>query len=518
MTNVDINPASAVARHARYRSDAGAIIYQGGDLSYGELDSRSARFARVLAAGGIGAGDRVAYLGMNSTSFLVTMLAAFRLGAIYVPVNFRLAGPELSAVLERSGARALVCEEGHRTLVDRLSPAPPALERQFLVDDDPEVPASSVPGTWEPWSDLVNAAEPLPEVATRSHEDPAVLMFTSGTTGRPKGVTLTHGNAWWNSLNVELMVDSRIGDTTHVAAPLFHIGALNSFALRSLVRGNRMVLRRSFDPAQALADYEQYSVDSTFAVPAMFQAMQRDPGFESADLRGLRSVVVAGAPVPPSLIRDWAARGVLLQQAWGLTETAPFATHLPAAWTLTKTGSAGIAMPYTQLAVVDSENGGPLDAGESGEVIVRGPNVTPGYWEDPEATASAFDAEGWFHTGDIGFLDKDGCLFIVDRLKDMIISGGENVYPAEVERALADLSGLDDVAVIGVPDEKWGERVVAMVSLRRGAELTLEQLRDHASQRLARYKLPTGLVVADSVPRNAAGKLDKVAIRQIIGE
>jgi fatty-acyl-CoA synthase len=227
--------------------------------------------------------------------------------------------------------------------------------------------------------------------------------------------------------------------------------------------------------------------------------------------------VVAGAPVPPSLIRDWSDRGVLLQQAWGLTETAPFATHLPADWTLSKIGSAGVAMPYTEIMVVDADTQ-PAPEGERGEILVRGPNVTPGYWENPEATDAAFDAEGWFHTGDIGYLDEDGCLFIVDRLKDMIISGGENVYPAEVERALADLPGLGDIAVIGVPDEKWGEAVVAIVSLEPGASITLDDVRDHAAKHLARYKLPNQLMVVEAVPRNASGKLDKGSIRRLVGE
>lgn len=242
----------------------------------------------------------------------------------------------------------------------------------------------------------------------------------------------------------------------------------------------------------------------------------RTPGFAEADLSGLRSIVVAGAPVPPSLIRQYAERGVILQQAWGLTETAPFATHLPEMWTLTKTGSAGIPMPYTEVRVVDISTGEPHPAGRAGEVVVRGPNVTPGYWEDPKATAAAFDSEGWFHSGDIGYLDEDGFLFLVDRLKDMIITGGENVYPAEVERALADIAGAIDVAVVGVPDDSWGEAVVAMVALAPGAELTLAQVRDHAGQRLAGYKLPSRLEVVDVVPRNASGKLDKHRIRAML--
>ncbi|KAB2340215.1 acyl-CoA synthetase [Actinomadura rudentiformis] len=516
--NVDINPAAAVHRHALLRPDHVILRYDGGDLTYAELDDRAARLATVLAETGVGRGDRVAYLGLNSPSFLLTMLAAFRLGAIFVPVNFRLAGPELNSVLARSGAITLVCEQGHLAAADTAREGT-ALERLLLVDDDPAIPAEGdAPDGWDLWADLVAKASPSTALAARGFDDPAILMFTSGTTGLPKGVLLTHGNIWWNSVNVDTMIDTRRGDVTHAVAPIFHVGALNSFLMRTLVRGGTIVLRRSFDPARTLADFVEHGVNSTFMVPAMFAALARVPGAFEADLGQLRSIVVAGAPVPPSLIQQYADHGIILQQAWGLTETAPFATHLPAELTLAKLGSAGIAMPHTEVRVVDVQTNTPLEAGASGEIVVRGPNVTPGYWENPEATRAAFDDEGWFHSGDIGYLDEDGYLYIVDRLKDMIISGGENVYPAEVERALADLPGLIDVAVVGVPDIEWGEKVVAVVSLAPGAALTLEELRVHAEAKLARYKLPRALRIVTSVPRNASGKLDKLAIRAIAGQ
>ncbi|MFJ5677954.1 AMP-binding protein [Streptomyces sp. NPDC093097] len=259
-------------------------------------------------------------------------------------------------------------------------------------------------------------------------------MFTSGTTGAPKGVVLTHGNAWWNAVNVELRLDTRRGDTTYAAAPLFHIGALHSFALRTLTRGGTVVVRRTFDPQQCADDLVRLRINSMFGVPQMFTALGRVPGFFDQDLDHLRAVVVAGAPVPPSLVRHYADRGLLLQQAWGLTETAPFATHLPAERTRDKLGSAGIPMPHTQVRIVDLLTGAPVEPGTRGEIVVRGPNVAAGYWNNSQATADAYDAEGWFHSGDIGYFDDDGCLYVVDRLKDMIISGGENVYPPPKSR------------------------------------------------------------------------------------
>jgi fatty-acyl-CoA synthase len=515
-TAVDINAAAAVHRNALYQPDALVIRYAGGNLTGAQLDDRAARLASVFAEGGVAAGDRVAYLGLNSPAFLTTMLAAFRLGAIFVPVNFRLAGPELRGVLQRSGASILVCEEGHRAVVKAVREQT-ALKRLLLVDDDPEVlPAPEPPEGWEPWSGLIAQASPTTSLAHRRFDDPAVLMFTSGTTGRPKGVILTHGNIWWNCVNVDSRLDTRRGDVTYAAAPIFHVGALNSFVVRTLVRGGTVVLRRAFEPRAFLDDLVAYRVNSFFAAPAMLTAVARVPGVFEADLSHLRIIVVAGAPVPPFLIQQYAEHGLWLQQAWGLTETAPFATHLPVERTLDKLGSAGIPMPHTEIRVVDPATNEPVSPGTRGEVVVRGPNVTPGYWEDPEVTRAAFDDEGWFHSGDIGYLDEDGYLFIVDRLKDMIISGGENVYPAEVERALADMPGLADVAIIGTPDRAWGETVVAVVSLAEGAAVTLADVREYAAARLARYKLPRQLRVVATVPRNASGKLDKPAIRQMI--
>jgi fatty-acyl-CoA synthase len=247
----------------------------------------------------------------------------------------------------------------------------------------------------------------------------------------------------------------------------------------------------------------------------MYAALARVPGFADADLSSLRAAIVAGAPVPPQLITDYAERGVLLQQAWGLTETAPFATHLPAGLTAKKTGSAGVAMPYTEIRLVDPVTGAVIqEADTRGELCVRGPNVTAGYWNNPDATRAAFDDAGWFHSGDIAHRDEDGCYYIVDRLKDMIISGGENVYPAEVERVLAAYPGVLEAAVIGVPDPKWGETVLAVLTCETGTSPTLEDVRAFTGRHLARYKLPTRILVAEQLPRNASGKLVKSELRR----
>lgn len=517
ISSPDLNPVRAVARLAALDPRRTVIRYEGGDLTIAQVDERAARLAAVLAGGGIGKGDRVAYLGTNSPTFLVTYLAAARLGAVFVPINFRLAAEEVGTILVRGGASAIVCEEGHRRMVDEVAPQTP-VQLFLLVDDDPAVPVTGdAPPRWRRLAPelaavaLADGAEPL------GFDDLAMLLFTSGTTGVPKGVQLTHGNLWWNSVNVDSVVDTRRTDVTLATAPLFHIGALNSFVLRALVRGGSIVIRRGFDPQQMADDLADLRISTFFAVPAMMAALARVPGFLDRGLPHLRGAVVAGAPVPRALIELYHRHGIVLEQAWGLTETAPFATHLPREQAISKVGSAGVAMPHTEVAIVDAATGERItEPGLRGEIVVRGPNVTIGYWNDEPATARAFDDDGYFHSGDIGYLDDDGYLFIVDRLKDMIISGGENVYPAEVENALGGLPGVLDVAVVGRPDDKWGETVVAIVAVAAGTSLSLEQVRAYAEQHLARYKLPRDLLVVEAVPRNAAGKINKPLLRQLV--
>ncbi|BBC31923.1 Fatty-acid--CoA ligase [Streptomyces graminofaciens] len=516
MAAVDISPAVALHRRAKYPTPT-ALVYEGQEFSAADLSRTAVELAAGLAEQGLRRGDRIAYLGFNSAVFLHTLFAAAHLGAVFVPVNFRLAADEVRHILTDSGAHTLVVEEGHRELVESILGEVPA-RRHLLVDTDPACPAAATAASdvWTPLSRLLGPGRPTREPVPLHDDDLGALMYTSGTTGRPKGVMLTHGNLWWNAVNVDSMVDTRSDDVNLAAAPLFHIGGLNALTLRTLLRGGTVVLRRGFDPAQCLDDLVRYRVNGLFAVPAMFAALARVPGFADADLSALRSAVVAGAPVPPQLIKDYAECGILLQQAWGLTETAPFATYLPAGLTQEKAGSAGAPMPYTEICLTHPGTGARIDEADTrGEICVRGPNVTPGYWNNPEATAAAFDDAGWFHTGDVAHRDKDGFYYIVDRLKDMIISGGENIYPAEVERVLAACPGVLEAAVIGVPDPKWGETVQAVLTCASGTVLTLEDVREFAGRHLARYKLPTRLLLVDQLPRNASGKLAKAELRRM---
>ncbi|SDB80584.1 fatty-acyl-CoA synthase [Raineyella antarctica] len=517
--DIDVNPTSYVERVAKYHPGKLALVYEQEDWTYGAFAARVRRFAHYLASHGVTAGDRVAYLGLNSRGFLVTMFGTWWSGGVFMPLNFRLAAAEISALVERGGPRVIVVEPGHASVLEEVE----GLEdiTVLLIDDDAAVPPTGAePASWERVSTGMAsfdvAEHETPEPLRRSMDDLGILMFTSGTTGLPKGVMLSFGNIFWNSINVDTLVDTRPGDMNYAAAPLFHIGALNSFTIRAFVRGNATVVRRAVTPEQALLDIEKYRVNSAFLVPAQLVAMAKSPVFNDADMSSLRATICAGAPVPPALIQEYAAKGMAVQQAWGLTETSPFATYLPARMTGVKAGSCGEPMPYTEIKLVDVATGEDItDPHVPGEMCVRGPNVTIGYWNDEEATAAAFP-DGWFRSGDIGYRDEDGFYFIVDRRKDMVISGGENIYPAEVERALHRMPGVRDVAIVGAPDPKWGETVVAVIEFAAGAEADLDAVRAFGETQLARYKLPRELWAVDAVPRNAAGKIDKQAVRALV--
>jgi fatty-acyl-CoA synthase len=348
-------------------------------------------------------------------------------------------------------------------------------------------------------------------------DDTAIIMYTSGTTGRPKGAMLTHGNLWWNNINVLHAYDVHQDEVSLLVAPLFHIGGLNVNSLIIWQKGGHIVLHRSFDPGRCLEDIARYRVTTMFGVPAMLLFMSQHPDFATADLSSMESFVCGGAPVPEPLLRLYAERGVPINQGYGLTETAPFVTFLAPEWGMSKLGSAGQTPMFSEVRIVDPNGRDVPGPRVQGEVITRGPNIMKGYWNNPEATAAAIDGEGWFHTGDIGYLDEDGFLYISDRLKDMVITGGENVYPAEVESALYDHPSIAEIAIIGLPDDQWGEAVVAVAALRPGTDLALETLREFGTERLARFKLPRRLEIVPALPRNPAGKVLKFELRARFG-
>ncbi len=504
MTAPDISLGNWFTQRSRRTPNRRALTFEGKTATYGEMQDRFDRLAAALRRGGVCRGDRVAFIGFNQPAFFETMFAAARLGAIFVPLNFRLTGPELDYIINDAGVHTIVADSAHRGVIEGIRVRLPC--KQYLsADADAE--------GWPSLDMYTSGVAPLEAGEPIGPGEVAVIMYTSGTTGRPKGAMLTHDNIWWNNSMALLTVDTYENDVTLVVAPLFHIGGLNVTTLAAFQKGAEVVLHRGFDPARWIEDVAKYKVTTAFAVPAMLLAVSQNPVFESADFASLRMVMCGGAPVPEPLLHLYGERGVPVNQGYGLTETAPMVTFLTSEWSTKKLGSAGKAGFFIDVALVDAEGKFVTTPGARGEVVCRGPNIMKGYWNKPEATAAAIDAAGWFHTGDVGYLDEDGFLYICDRVKDMIISGGENVYPAEVEAVLYAHPAIAEVAVVGQPDEKWGEAVFAIAALKPGSSLTLEELRAWGTERLARYKLPSRFETIEALPRNPAGKVLKFELR-----
>ncbi|MFG1991083.1 long-chain fatty acid--CoA ligase [Actinoplanes sp. NPDC048988] len=465
------------ARRAAISPDRVALVFGDASWTYAELRDRITRLAHRLRAAGAGRGDRVAYLGPNHPALVETLFATHLLGAVFVPLNSRLTAAELRYQLDHSGARILIRA--------------------------PECADVSAPTTI-PLSSLSALPEGPPIEADVALDDPALILYTSGTTGRPKGAVLTHGNVTWNTYNLLVGVDVAGDEVTLIGAPLFHVAALNQCLLPTVLKGGRCVIMPSWNVDQALDLIESQRVTWMFGVSAMFAALARSPRWPHTDLSSLRCVMSGGAAVPPALIRAYQERGLTFCQGYGMTETAPGATFLEARESLDHVGSAGVPVFFTDVRV----------DGNPGEVLVRGPNVTPGYWNDPAATAGAF-TDGWLHTGDIAEVDPGGHFHILDRLKDMYISGGENVYPAEVEAALFTHPGVAEAAVVGIPDERWGEVGRAFIVPAPGPTPSTTELRDHLIERLAKYKIPAEFTFVDDLPRTGSNKVRKADLRKL---
>jgi fatty-acyl-CoA synthase len=503
MTIPDHTLAGWFARRVNHTPDRAMLTFEGTTWTYRQFDDRAAALAGVLRAGGVEPGDRVAYLAFNHPTFLETMFACARLGAIFVPLNFRLTGPELSFIIEDAGVHTIVCGPDHRPIIDTVRSELP-VQRWIGVEGAPD--------GWEDYEGVLAAAEPADRVLDLDIESTAVIMYTSGTTGRPKGAMLSHRNLWWNNLGTLHTQEYLHNEVTLVVAPLFHIGGLNVTTLIVLQKGGEVVLHRHFDPAAALHAIPDHGITSMFGVPAMFLFMSQQGDFDEVDLTSIKVAICGGAPVPEPLMKRYAGVGVPFFQGYGLTETAPSLTVLTKEYTDAKLGSAGRPVFFVDMKLIDDEGNTVTEPFAMGEICARGPNIMTGYWNRPDATAEAIDADGWFRTGDAGYVDEDGFWFVADRVKDMVISGGENVYPAEVEEVLLAHPSIAEVAVIGTPSERWGESVCAVIDVS-GEPPSLEELRDFAGEQLARYKLPTRLEVVDEIPHNASGKMLKRELR-----
>lgn len=505
-----------------------AVIAGDRELSYVELAERSARLANALRDRGVGKGDRVAYLGENDPSFLETLFAAGLAGAVFVPLNTRLAPPEIQFQLRDSGAVLLVHSAALAEPAERGSAGTAVVGR--IVVDDETGPDRTAPdggageGGMAAGGTVVEALEAviasgavLPPDEPVGLDDAAMILYTSGTTGNPKGALLTHGNITWNCVNVLVDFDFASTDVALMISTMFHVASLDMGVLPTLLKGGTVVLEAKFDPRRTLELIQRHRATTISGVPTTYQMLCEHPDWDATDLSSLNKLTCGGSAVPMRVLEAYERRGLRFSNGYGMTETAPGATTLPAARSRDKAGSSGLPHFFTEVRVADpvDPEAGPAAPGTVGELQIKGPNVIHQYWNRPETSADSYTADGWFKSGDMGYKDPDGFVFISDRLKDMIISGGENIYPAEVEQAIAELEAVGSVAVIGVPDEKWGEVPRAVVLLREGAQLTEEQLRSHLEGRLARFKIPKSVVFVAEMPRTASGKIRKADLRKL---
>ena len=493
------------------------VIFHDCVTTYPELANRSNALANVLSGWGITRGSRVAYLGENHPSFLEAFFATAQLGALFVPLNTRLAPTELNYLLSDSGATVMIVSEALRTAAEAAL-TDTQVAHLVVVEDIFTEDLHGVPVI----HDLqVSYLEPLlsrssTEFVDRvvTHDDPAVIMYTSGTTGHPKGAVLTHGNLIWNSYNVLVDYDIVSTDVSLMISPMFHAAAFGMGVLPTILKGATLVLEAGFEPGRVLELIQAYKATVISGVPTTYQMLCEHPNWGITDISSLEKITCGGSPVPMRVLEAYEARGLSFTGGYGMTETAPGATSLQPDRSKTKAGSAGLPHFFTDVRVADGE-GHELPSGEVGEIQIHGPNVIAKYFNLPEASREAFTEDGWFKSGDMGYTDEEGFLFISDRLKDMIISGGENIYPAEIESVLMRFGAIAHAAVVGVADEKWGEIPIAVLVVNDSA-IDIDEIRNGMLNELARYKVPKKFVLIPEMPRTASGKIRKLELRQLV--
>lgn len=487
-----------VAKRAQLSNGKIALVSKERKLTYSQLNSRVNRLANGLTQVGVQKGTRVAVFLMNGTEILEVMFACAKIGAIFVPINFRLSVEEVEYILEDSGAALFIYHQEYAQLAAEVCKET-NIEQSFSVGEELTQDAS-----YE--SLLAKSTDQEPAVEVNSDEV-HMIMYTSGTTGCPKGAMLTHANTFWNIVQILIAQPILETDTTFTVAPMFHSGAMTILTLTLLYKGGSVIIGNRFDPVQVLQTIEQEKITCMFMVPAMWNALTQVPDFDQYSLQSLRFSISAAAPCPTTVIKILERRGVLLTQAFGLSEVAPVAI-LNIQDAARKIGSVGKPAFYVDIRIVDDSGCDVLD-GEVGELLVRAPNVMKGYWKKPQETKEVLQ-NGWFSTGDCLWRDEEGYLYVAGRKKDVIITGGENVYPVEVEQVLYRHCNIKEVAVVGVPDEKWGEVIKAVIVLKNPEQqMDVESIKTFCEGKLARYKMPKLIEFISVLPRNAAGKVVK---------
>jgi acyl-CoA synthetase (AMP-forming)/AMP-acid ligase II len=504
-----IHTVADIPRHqARTQPERTAQIFEGRETTYAALDRHVNRVAQGLLASGCPPQARIAYLGKNSDHYFEVLLGAIKARLVMVAVNWRLAVPEMTWILDDAGCELLFVGPEYKDCIEALRAACPRLREVFLMEGE-----SSGALSYTRWRDDQATHDPSLPIAL---EDDVLQLYTSGTTGHPKGVQLTHANylALFRCAENTGMMDAVPGESGLVAMPVFHVAGTN-IGLLNLAQGATSVVLREVDPGLILELIPRYRINHVFVVPAVILFLLQHPRCRETDFSSVRRLSYGASPIAEPLLRQ--AQAVFdcpFIQLYGLTETCGAGTFLPPeahAPERAKLRSCGIPYPGIEIRVVDSA-GNSVPAGEVGEIIVRSGVVMKGYWNRPDATTQAI-IDDWFHTGDAGYFDEEGFLFIHDRLKDMIVSGGENIYPAEVENALFGHPAVADVAVVGVPDEKWGEGVKAFVVLKPGQTTTAEDIIEFARTCIAGYKIPRSVDFIAALPRNPSGKILRRELR-----
>ena len=502
-----MNAYDWIAGHAACTAGKLALRCGGADWTYAALAGEAGRLAAALAASGVRHGDRVAFLGLNSAHELALLAACARLGAIFMPINWRLTLHEQRQLLADSEPALILVDANFADACAKLG----AGHAEATLVTQGEAPAAG----WIGYAELLarGAGHAVPANGGAPH-DTLLLCYTSGSTGIPKGVMLSQHAVRCNAEHSVELHSMKADDVVLTTLPLFHVGGLNNQTTPALLAGATVVLHPKFEVDATFDAIERERVTLTVLVPAQLMAMFASPRWASADFSSLRMITTGSTIVPEHVTRTVHARGIPLVPIYGATETCPIAACLAPEDAMRKAGSTGRAARHCELRIAD-ETGADAAPGARGEVLVRGPNVMSGYWRQPEASAAAL-AGGWFHSGDLGYFDADGCLWIDGRVKDLIISGGENIAPAEIENVLLECADIAEASIVGAPDARWGEVAVAVVAARAGSELSAERVLALLDGRIARYKHPKRVVFVDALPKTALGKVRKDDVRRLL--
>lgn len=511
------NVGCIARKRAELMPDKNALIFEDQPITYRQLNEGTNRVANYFQGLGLRKGDRISVLLLNCPEFLYIYFAAAKLGLIFVPLNFRLVGPEIKYQLNKCGVRLFVFHDAFIKTLESIRHETAVEKDKFFYLKSLAPGAPGCPDWAVPLEEMIMKSsidEPLPKDRI-DLDDPLAVLFTSGVTGNPKGAVVSHGQTFFKNFQVMLRDDEgTANDIALTQAPLFHSAGLFISATPGLCRGITLIMRQGFNPDKFAEDIEKYKVTTVFAFTTMWRIILESGKLDKIDISSVRSVSGGGERTPLSLLEDLAKRGLNMQQGYGQTENS-FMTGLPRKDVIRKQGSVGIPGFFTNIWIQDAD-GKKLPPGEVGEIVAIGPPVMSGYWEMPEKTAEAI-VDGVLHTGDLGYMDEEGYFYMVDRAKDMYRTGGENVYPAEVEKILAGHEKIAFVTIIGIPDEKWGEAGKAFIVLQEGKTITLPEIHAFLEGKVAKYKYPKEIQILKELPMTTTGKIKKSELKEKYG-